>query len=217
MIIIEVQTTEPFIFRKIEGFTKKVPKKLSDPQKHQRWESLGWSLPDICTEIKLVEGLILKHFPSTPCGFTHNDLLLENVVYNREKGTVNFIDFEYGCYSYLYFDIGNHFAEYAGVGEEDHSRYPDEAYQKWWLTIYLTEYHKLNSLSHIPITEQLLLNTYNQVRVFSLAAYLFWGVWAFFQAEYSAVDFDYVAFAQSRLGAYFEKKEEFLAPFTSAS
>jgi thiamine kinase-like enzyme len=50
----------------------------------------------------------------SPVVFCHNDLLLANVIYNAEKSTVTFIDYEYSNYNYQAFDIGNHFAEFAG-------------------------------------------------------------------------------------------------------
>jgi ethanolamine kinase len=50
----------------------------------------------------------------SPVVFCHNDLLLANVIYNAKKSTVTFIDYEYSSYNYQAFDIGNHFAEFAG-------------------------------------------------------------------------------------------------------
>lgn len=50
----------------------------------------------------------------SPVVFTHNDLLLGNILYDRFKNKVIFIDFEYADYNYQAFDIGNHFAEFAG-------------------------------------------------------------------------------------------------------
>ena len=50
----------------------------------------------------------------SPVVFCHNDLLLANVIYNSKKKTVTFIDYEYSNVNYQAFDIGNHFAEFAG-------------------------------------------------------------------------------------------------------
>jgi Predicted choline kinase involved in LPS biosynthesis len=50
----------------------------------------------------------------SPVVFCHNDLLLANVIYNSKKRTVTFIDYEYSNINYQAFDIGNHFAEFAG-------------------------------------------------------------------------------------------------------
>jgi aminoglycoside phosphotransferase (APT) family kinase protein len=50
----------------------------------------------------------------SPIVFCHNDLLLANIIHNANKSTVTFIDYEYSNYNYQAFDIGNHFAEFAG-------------------------------------------------------------------------------------------------------
>jgi thiamine kinase-like enzyme len=50
----------------------------------------------------------------SPIVFCHNDLLLANIIYNTKKNIVTFIDYEYSNYNYQAFDIGNHFAEFAG-------------------------------------------------------------------------------------------------------
>ncbi len=47
--------------------------------------------------------------------FCHNDLLLGNVIYTENLKKVTFIDYEYADYNYQAFDIGNHFAEFAGI------------------------------------------------------------------------------------------------------
>lgn len=52
--------------------------------------------------------------------------------------SMQFIDFEYGGYSYRGFDWGNHFAEYAGF-ECDYSRYPDEEQVELFVRAYLNE------------------------------------------------------------------------------
>lgn len=48
----------------------------------------------------------------SPVVFCHNDLLLGNVI--NTPGQVMFIDYEYACYNYQAYDIGNHFAEFPG-------------------------------------------------------------------------------------------------------
>lgn len=50
----------------------------------------------------------------SPVVFCHNDLLLGNVIYTENLKKVTFIDYEYADYNYQAFDIGNHFAEFAG-------------------------------------------------------------------------------------------------------
>lgn len=45
--------------------------------------------------------------------FCHNDLLLANIIHT--DGQVTFIDYEYAACNYQAYDIGNHFAEFAGI------------------------------------------------------------------------------------------------------
>lgn len=50
----------------------------------------------------------------SPVVFAHNDLLLGNVIYTADRNKISFIDFEYAAFNYQAYDIGNHFAEFAG-------------------------------------------------------------------------------------------------------
>lgn len=73
---------------------------------------MGITKSDIRPEIDL-----LRHKLSnlgSPVVFAHNDLLLGNVIYTKERNSVTFIDFEYAAMNYQAYDIGNHFAEFIG-------------------------------------------------------------------------------------------------------
>ncbi|NWW10979.1 EKI2 kinase, partial [Oreocharis arfaki] len=50
----------------------------------------------------------------SPVVLCHNDLLCKNIIYDRTREHVRFIDYEYTGYNYQAFDIGNHFNEFAG-------------------------------------------------------------------------------------------------------
>lgn len=52
---------------------------------------------------------------NSPIVFSHNDLLLGNVIYTEELNRVSFIDYEYAAHNFQAFDIGNHFTEFAGM------------------------------------------------------------------------------------------------------
>lgn len=51
----------------------------------------------------------------SPVVMCHNDLLLANVILDPSHDKVTFIDYEYAGMNYQAFDIGNHFAEFAGT------------------------------------------------------------------------------------------------------
>lgn len=50
----------------------------------------------------------------SPVIFAHNDLLLGNILVDEKTDGIRFIDYEYAAYNFQAYDIGNHFAEYAG-------------------------------------------------------------------------------------------------------
>lgn len=77
-----------------------------------RFEETIMSKKRISEEVQYLKEVLGKL--QSPVVFAHNDLLLGNVIYTEEKGTVNFIDFEYAAPNYQAFDIANHFAEFAG-------------------------------------------------------------------------------------------------------
>jgi len=52
---------------------------------------------------------------TTPLVVCHNDLLLNNFLYDHQKDTIKIIDYEYLNANPAAFDIANHFNEYAGT------------------------------------------------------------------------------------------------------
>lgn len=56
---------------------------------------------------------------SSPVVFSHNDLLLGNIIYSEDNHRVTFIDYEYSAFNYQAYDIGNHFAEFVGMYYND--------------------------------------------------------------------------------------------------
>lgn len=77
--------------------------------------------------------------------FSHNDLLLGNIIYNQTDKTIKFIDYEYSMMNYQAYDIANHFNEFAGVEHPDYSLFPSEEFQLKWIKCYLESfYSKLN-------------------------------------------------------------------------
>ncbi|KAI7871207.1 kinase-like domain-containing protein [Spinellus fusiger] len=136
----------------------------------------------------------------SPIVFSHNDLLYGNIIFDDQKEEASFIDYEYGCYAFRGFDIGNHFNEFAGF-ECDYSKYPDRAFQLQWFEWYLTE-------SKVTPTQEALEALYHEVNAFSLASHYFWGLWAMIQARISDIDFDYMSYAVLRFNEYERRKKQ---------
>jgi len=143
--------------------------------------------------------------------FCHNDLLVANIIHR--DGKITFIDYEYAGYNYQAFDIGNHFAEFAGVSGVNYKRYPGKDFQMTWLKIYLDEF--LSAVESTSIDETAVEELYFEVNKFSLASHLLWACWALVQAQHSTIDFDFIGYSKVRMDEYFSKKELFLSLFHS--
>ena len=65
---------------------------------------------DLRQAAKELEGLKAKlKSHSSPVVFAHNDLLSGNVMWHAGNKTIQFVDYEYGCYNYRGFNIADHF------------------------------------------------------------------------------------------------------------
>ncbi|XP_067223760.1 ethanolamine kinase 1 isoform X1 [Chanodichthys erythropterus] len=195
----------PVLWSRLSQFLNLVQR--SDAAKQQRPHEETPSLKIIIREMEELK-THLTHI-SSPVVLCHNDLLTKNVIYNQEEGTVKFIDYEYADFNYQAYDIGNHFNEFAGVSDVDSSLYPSRELQFDWLTAYLESFKSCSGVDS-AVTKKELLELYVQVCKFSLAAHLFWCLWALLQAKHSTIDFDFKRYSRARFNYYFEKKQEFI-------
>ncbi|RUS86406.1 hypothetical protein EGW08_005856 [Elysia chlorotica] len=197
---------------KMLGWLAEVPTHFDNPAKQAVFERDIPSKAVLSKELEeIVEVLDELHME---VAFSHNDLLLKNIIFNRQKDVVHFIDYEYAFYNYEAFDIGNHFAEYAGMDEIDYSLYPNKEEQLPWLRFYLEAKAKAqgvkgSSEAAAAVTDKDVETLYIQVNKCACAAHYLWGVWALIQAAHSVIDFDYVGYSNIRLKEYFRRKEEF--------
>ncbi|GLV36965.1 uncharacterized protein CBL_02202 [Carabus blaptoides fortunei] len=152
----------------------------------------------------------------SPVVFCHNDfqegnILMEEENNNQEQPKLVLIDFEYCSYNYRGFDIANHLLEWT----YDYTT-PEPPYYSEMTTNYPTEMQRLhfiqNYLSETGDSQspQALLA---EIRTYSLASHLFWGLWSIVNAGSSQITFGYWEYASSRLGAYRRLKEELLPNF----
>ncbi|KAK0081831.1 hypothetical protein PV325_011513 [Microctonus aethiopoides] len=147
-----------------------------------------------------------------PVVFCHNDMQEGNILLrqNSRKRELVLIDFEYCSYNYRGFDLANHFIEwqYDYTAEEDpfyHERCgagPTDEQKLHFIRNYLKT---MNQEGHIE--EERLMD---EVKVFSLASHLFWGLWAVVNAGHSQIPFGYWDYAASRLRNYQYLKEKFM-------
>ena len=156
--------------------------------------------------------------------FSHCDLLSGNVIVRRPSGVdhvsnddkkerpVSFIDYEYSTPGPAAFDISNHFAEWAGF-DCDHSAVPTRSQRRDFLKHYVAafRYHSISLKDNLSVEidmKQDIEQLYEQVEAFRGLPGFYWGIWALIQAMISQIDFDYITYADLRLGEYWAWKAE---------
>jgi ethanolamine kinase len=132
---------QPFIFNKIRDLIKLLKPDYTANMPHMTDEYLAStpSFGKINEEFEQLE-IHLRAYTARHKSllvFSHNDLLLGNIVFNETLNSIKFIDYEYGAPNYQAYDIANHFNEFASVDEPDYSFFPNKEYQLKWLRIYL--------------------------------------------------------------------------------
>ncbi|ORZ09005.1 kinase-like domain-containing protein [Absidia repens] len=121
------------LWKTMRGWLDQVPEQYTDPRTQAIFKN-RFNLNHIKAELdQLIERLEKLE---SPIVFSHNDLLYGNIILNDTKEEAYFIDYEYGCYAFRGFDIGNHFNEHCGF-EFDYSKYPSKSFQFEWLRWYL--------------------------------------------------------------------------------
>ncbi|XP_048512124.1 ethanolamine kinase isoform X2 [Athalia rosae] len=195
---------DPFIWDKTKKFLDMIPKSFCDAEKQAKFQNIIQSRSELEKEYILLK----KELPklNSAVVFAHNDLLLGNLLHNKNEQTITFIDYEYTAYNYQAYDIANHFAEFVGLDNVDYSLYPEESLQRDWLKIYLQEYNCSLNVSEDDITD-----LYMKVNQFVLLAHFFWGCWSLVQSEKSTIDFDFLEYAAIRLNEYFKHKYQTFA------
>lgn len=210
---------KPFVFAKTREMLNLVRQDYKANMPHMTDDYLKTipSLPKLNEELDFLESYFKAYAreQKSLMVFSHNDLLLGNIIYNEKNNTIKFIDYEYAALNYQAYDIANHFTEFSGVEEPDYSLYPDKKYQLRWLRIYLEAfYSKLNRFFTKQTDEPVLVDDgrlekfYNEVNKFTLAAHLMWAVWSLVQAQNSQLEFNFVKYGKARFDEYFHRKSQ---------
>jgi len=209
--------TEATIWRQLHNFLDLLPERMSDPVKEDRRRNHLPSSDELKAIVAEMEEKI-KAKTTSPLVFCHNDLLVANIVWNRDDDRTYFIDFEYGGFNYLAYDIANHFNEHTGVDAVlDHSLYPDKEYQLQWLTNYIrfSKAHQkslsltdVKAVNQVPVSPEELEELYADVQRQAVLSDLMWSLWAIRQAEVSTIDFDFMAYAISKYEGFRIKREK---------
>ncbi|KAG2209168.1 hypothetical protein INT47_005460 [Mucor saturninus] len=190
---------EQKLWKTMYKWLDQVPEKYENAQTQSIFKS-RFDITKIRTEL---DELIVKlEKLDSPIVFSHNDLLYGNIIYDEEKEEASFIDYEYGCYAFRGFDIGNHFNEFAGF-ECEYWRYPTKEFQMKWYQWYLE-----SNNNGVPPTEAEKEKLFREVDAYSLASHYYWGLWAMIQALISDIDFNYMEYAVLRFNEYDRRKNE---------
>lgn len=139
----------------------------------------------------------------SPIVSAHNDLTAGNIIYDKNKEIVGFIDFEYSGYNFRGFDLANYFCEFAGLNL-DFSLYPTKEQQLRFLSKYLSTCGVNKDDQNFQVE---LDNIYLEVNVFALSSHLLWGIWGILQQLRSTIEFDYIEYARKRFEEYFKHKK----------
>eukprot|EP00250_Pteridium_aquilinum_P001431 c11626_g1_i1 orf=243-1352(+) len=173
---------------------------FEDDEKQKRYKSISFKkLREDIQALKDASNLL-----KAPVVFAHNDLLSGNLMYSDAEDKLYLIDFEYGSYNFRGYDIGNHFAEYAGF-ECNYSLYPDKKTQFHFFRQYL------NAEEPSKVTDAELEELYIECNFYALASHLYWAVWAIVQAKFSPIDFDYLDYFFQRFEEYERRRDEFMS------
>ncbi|KAJ4850238.1 hypothetical protein Tsubulata_008167 [Turnera subulata] len=142
-------------------------------------------------------------------GFCHNDLQYGNIMLDEETRSITFIDYEYGSYNPIAYDLANHFCEMAADYHSDtphildYSKYPGLEERYRFVHAYLTcEGDEPNE----DEVEQLI----QDAEKYTLANHLFWGLWGIISAYVNNIDFDYKEYARQRFQQYWLNKPKLL-------
>ena len=158
---------------------------------------------DISNALNHIQNEIIPKFTNSKTCFCHNDYQPLNIMMN-DNGDIQMIDFEYGGYNYLAFDIANHFNEYAGGNDNakpDYSLYPSLTTQEEFIKSYLKAY------THLGGEEFELEELKRDVEVFASVNNLYWGLWAVNQAACEGcAGFDYLLYATNRFRRYVDTR-----------
>lgn len=172
---------------------------------------------DILKEIDFVKKLI-KDIES-PVVFCHNDVQEGNLLYlgkaDEKENPIQMIDFEYSCYNYRGFDIGNHFCEWMfdySYEKWPHFTYrienfPSKKQQVNFIKSYIKE-HQSSCLAFPEKGKWTIGFMIKEANRFALLSHLFWGLWSVMQAKMSDIGFGYMEYAIARMDAYLQQKME---------
>jgi thiamine kinase-like enzyme len=130
------------------------------------------------------------------------------------KKPLRLIDFEYAGWNPRAVDIANTFCEFCDMNNlrADYAKeYPTVEVQDVFLRSYLSGLESASPLEGLTFNEQTLFIAALQQEIgrYTLVSHVGWTVWSLVQHRLSAIDFDYIAYANHRMLGYRYFKQRF--------
>lgn len=178
---------------------------FSDPSKTAKLKNVLEKF-DLESELKFLR--VLAENSNSPVVFSHNDVQPGNLLVKKSSALANakvyVIDFEYSCYNYRGFDIGNHFAEWTNDYNYPHypyfkgnrDNYPSHSQKAHFVRSYLQAFDDDN------VSDEEVEKVIVEADRLSLVAHFFWGLMAIIQANKSTINFGYLDYGIWRLECY---------------
>mmetsp|Transcript_1241 Transcript_1241/g.2006 ORF Transcript_1241/g.2006 Transcript_1241/m.2006 type:complete len:369 (-) Transcript_1241:50-1156(-) len=192
--------SEPGMWDQLFSWMKQAKgSKFHTPEDEAR--AVALNLSDIEEQLHYLKNNVVPS--EARAAFCHNDLLAANIMKQSvEPFAIQLIDFEYGGWNYVGFDIANHFNEWAGGtdnGKPEYSKFPTKDQQRRFVEAYV----EALSTGNEEVTDDIVQNLLDEVHAFVLANHLYWGLWAVNQASAEGCEeFDYLLYAANRFQQY---------------
>jgi len=183
-----------FLLSKSQQFLDNIPERFVDREKQKKYE-LYFADVDFMSIFNELQTMIanVKRKDQVLC---HNDLLINNILYDSDQREAHIIDYEYMAVNYQLFDLANHFNEWAGIENVNYELCPSDEEKYAFLKTYLTFY-----LEREPTTAEI-KDILEEIPVFEAASHAFWTLWALVQANVSTINFDYLDYASQKYKQY---------------
>ena len=148
---------------------------------------------------KRIESLL----PNAKAYFSHNDLVVNNILFDAETKRVSFIDYEFGFPNYRAYDIANHFVEHAGLIEpvKYSENYPSVEHQREWIREYLAGFKNEGR------SEKEVEKLQEEIAEMAVLSHFFFTIWALEQVMGADISFDYGNYAKLRWQGYQDMKK----------
>ncbi|XP_046861526.1 choline kinase alpha-like isoform X1 [Xenia sp. Carnegie-2017] len=142
----------------------------------------------------------------SPVFFCHNDVqpgnLLVKANEDLDEAKIRVIDFEYSCYNYRGYDIGNHFSEWIFDYNHPHypfftgdvTKYPSYDQKVFFVRAYLQAYNETTDVTLDEIEKVI-----DEADRLSLLSHFFWAMFSILQSYKSSINFGYLEYALFRM------------------